>query len=298
MIGIDNPRFIDLDKKYFIPYFSYSQLNSYRNCPQTFKKTYLGDRFKSNGNKYTKLGNVLHDIFERQGKQLIAEGEPFTKGQAYKQFNKEFIKVKNEHLEYFDDKDDFIKMYQKGIVAIDNFYEVYKDAKPLFVEKKFLAKIAEGLPMAKSFIDRIDGDDPEDASTWIISDYKTGGAPKAKAYLREDFQMGLYVAQVYAQYGKYPKAVQFVHPVPNKTQTALHQGDGVYKFQGQREPVVEFSIAETITLVRNTIADIIDAKEKDHFPLVPDKWGCKFCWFFQDGSCKPFEGQQGGWHAI
>jgi RecB family exonuclease len=297
MFGIDDARYMNLDKRYFIPYFSYSQLNTFLTCPESFKKTYLSGKFESRGNKYTALGGVLHEIFEKQGKQLIAEGEPFTKGQAYKQFNKEFLKVKDEHIEYFDDKEDFIKMYKKGIQAIDNYYEVYSETAPLFVEKKFYGKIAEGLPDAKSYIDRIDGD-PSDASTWILSDYKTGGSPKSKDYLRTDFQLGLYVAQVFAEHGAYPKAVQFFHPVPNKFQTAIHQGDGVYKFKGQRAPVVEFSVSDTIIQIRNTIADIVEAYENDSFTLKPDSFGCKMCFHYQEGTCKPFDKQQEGWASI
>ena len=298
MFGIDEPKYIDLDKRYFIPYFSYSQLNTFITCPESFRQTYLSGKFEPKGNKYTALGSALHDIFERQGRQLIAEGDPFTKGQAIKKFNQDFLKVGKENSEYFEDKEDFIKMYQKGITAIENYYEMYEDTKPLFVEKKFLGKVAEGLPPAKSFIDRIDGEDPQDASTWIITDYKTGSSPKSKEYLKEDFQMGLYVAQVFAQYGAYPKAVQFVHPVPQKTQTAVHQGDGVYKFKNQRAPVVEFSVADTLILIRNTIADIIEAKETGNFALKPDSWSCKNCFHFQAGTCKPFNKAQQGWASI
>lgn len=300
MLGFDanEARYMDLDKRYFIPYFSYSQLNTFITCPESFRQTYLTGKFESRGNKYTELGGLLHDLFERQGKQLIAEGEPFTKGQAIKQFNKDFLKIGKEKKEYFTDKEDFIKMYQKGITAIENYYEIYSDVTPLFVEKKFLGKVADGLPPAKSFIDRIDGSDPSDASTWILTDYKTGSSPKSKDYLREDFQLGLYVAQVFAQYGAYPKAVQFVHPVPQKTQTAIHQGNGVYRFKNQRKPVVEFSVADTIIKIRNTIADIVEAKEKGEFPLKPDSWGCKMCFFYQDGTCKPFDEQQEGWASI
>jgi CRISPR/Cas system-associated exonuclease Cas4 (RecB family) len=286
-----------LAEKYHIPYFSYSQLNTFLTCPESYKLTYLAGKFKSRGNKYTELGSVLHDIFELQGKQLIAEGAPLTKGKAYKKFNKDFMRVKDEHIEYFTDKEDFIKMYKKGITALDNYYELYGDSVPLYVEKKFLGKVAEGLPPAKSFVDRIDGK-ADDASTWIISDYKTGGSPKSKDYLRKDFQMGLYVAQVFAETGKYPKAVQFVHPVPNKLQTAIHQGEGVYKFKGQRDPVVTFSVADTIVLIRETLAKIVLAKENDNFPKVPDSWNCKMCFHYIEGTCKPFDKQQQGWSNI
>lgn len=298
MLGIDNPRYIDLDKRYFIPYFSYSQLNTFLSCPEDFRLTYLSGEFKPLGNKYTELGSVLHDIFELQGKQLIAEGDPLTKGQAIKKFNIDFMKVGKEHSSYFDNKEDFIKMYQKGITAIENYYEIYSDSTPLFVEKKFLGKIAEGLPPAKSYIDRIDGTDPSDASTWVLTDYKTGSSPKSKDYLRKDFQLGLYVAQVYSQYGAYPKAVQFVHPVPQKTQTAIHQGDGVYKFQNQRKPVVEFSISDTILKIRETIADIIEAKETGNWTLKPESFKCSMCFHYKNGTCQPFNEQQQGWAKI
>jgi CRISPR/Cas system-associated exonuclease Cas4 (RecB family) len=300
MLGFDENevKFFDLDKRYFIPYFSYSQLNTFLTCPESFRRTYLSGKFESVGNKYTALGSILHDIFEKQGKQLISDGNPLTRGQAVKQFNRDFLKLKDTNAEYFTDKDDFISMYKRGIRAIENYFEMYGDSAPLFVEKKFLGKVAEGLPLAKSFIDRIDGEDPEDASTWILSDYKTGSSPKSKNYLRTDFQMGLYVAQVFAQYGAYPKAVQFVHPVPQKVQTAIHQGNGVYKFKGQRAPVVEFSVSDVLLLIRNTIADIVEAKERGEFPLKPDSWSCKMCPFYQSGECQPFDKQQQGWASI
>ncbi|WP_202734754.1 RecB family exonuclease [Heyndrickxia sporothermodurans] len=297
MFGIEDIYFADLPKRYPIPYFSYSQLSTFLTCPHSFELTYMSGKFQSRGNKYTAMGSVLHEIFEKQGKQLIAEGEPFTIGKAYQKFNKDFMKVKDEHLEYFTDKDDFIKMYKKGIQALDNFYGVYSETAPLYVEKKFLGRIADDLPDAKSYIDRIDGD-PNDASTWIITDYKSGGSAKSKEYLRTDFQLGLYATQVFALTGKYPQAVQFYHPVIDKYQTAIHQGDGVYKFQGQRKPVVEFSVADTIIQIRKAVAGICEAVESGNWKLVPDSWGCKMCFHFEDGGCKPFNKQQQGWASI
>lgn len=290
---------MELVKKYPIPYFSYSQLNTYIKCPQSYKLTYLTGNFEKRGNKYTELGSILHDIFEQQGKNLIIESEPLTQGQALKRFNKEFLALKDDERTkpYFEDKEDFIKLYQKGVKAIKNYYELYETEKPLYVERKFQKPIAQGLPPAKSFIDRIDGE-VGDVANWIVTDYKTGGSPKSKDYLRNDLQLALYASQIYAEFGEYPKAVQFVHPVPQKTQTAIHQGDGVYRFKNQRKPVVEFSVADTIILIRDTLVDIVNAIAKDHFPLVPDPFGCKMCFFYQDGTCKPFDKGQQGWANI
>jgi PD-(D/E)XK nuclease superfamily len=282
-------RQIELAKSYPIPYLSYSQLNTFQSCPHSYFLTYLTGEFNSTGNKYTELGSKLHEVFEEQGKRLVIESEPLSKGQAYKMFNKLFMGIDKKH---FIDKEDFIKMYNKGIQAIDNYYGTYEDARPLFVEKKFLRPIAEGLPPVKAFIDRIEGE-ADDASTWIISDYKTGSSAKSKDYLREDLQMGIYCALVFAETGKYPKAVQFIHPVPNKTQMAIHKGDGVYEFTGQRAPVVTFSVAETILKIRQIVAEIVTAIKNDTFKKIPSSWDCKMCWHFQSGACKPFDKVQG-----
>lgn len=296
---MDNPRYSNLKERYFLPYFSYSQLSTFMSCPESFRLTYLSGEFKPLGNKYTELGSVLHEIFEQEGKMKIY-GEPekfFTKKQAFKMFNEKFIAVKDEHKEYFNDKDDFIAMYKKGIKAIENYYEIYADSAPLFVEKKFLAVVSDGLPPAKSYIDRIDGE-PENPETWIVTDYKTGSSPKSKDYLRKDFQLALYALQIFAEYGAYPKAVQFVNPVPNKIQTAVHQGDGVYRFIGQREPVVTFNVADTIVLIRNVLADIIETVESANWVKKVDGWNCKSCFHYISGKCQPFDKQQQGWNAI
>jgi RecB family exonuclease len=289
-----------LAQKYPIPYFSYSQLNTYLSCPHTYRLTYLSGNFERRGNKYTELGSILHDIFERQGKSLIFEStEKYTLGKAKKDFNKTYMALKEDERTkaYFDDKEDFIKLYNKGIKALENYFEMYSEATPLYVERQFKKPIAEGLPPAKSFIDRIDGD-KDDPSSWVVTDYKTGGSPKSKQYLNNDFQLALYASQIFAEFGAYPQAVQFVHPVPAKTQTAVHQGNGVYKFSNQRKPVVEFSVADTIIKITDTLAQIVKAIEEDNFPLVTDSWNCKMCFFYQDGTCKPFDEAQQGWANI
>lgn len=278
---------------YPLPRTSYSQLNSFINCPWTFYLTYMTGDFTRTGNKYTELGSLLHSVFERQAKQLKAK-KPFSKSEALKMYNLGYFRIDKVH---FDDKEDWQKLYKKGVLAIENFYSVYENDVPLFIEKEFCETIGDGIPPVKAFIDRIDGD-PEDPSTWIITDYKTGSSPKAKDYLREDLQMGLYIAQIYTRFGAYPKAVQFFHPVPNKFQTAIHEGDGVYKFTGQRAPVVEISLAQTLVDARAVVAEIAKCVETGHWEKKIDKWSCKMCFHFQSGKCKPFEGQQGGWGAI
>jgi len=285
------PTRYNLDKFYKIPYISYSQLTTYMTCPHSYYLTYIAKQFDRTGNKYTELGSVLHDVFEAQGRQLIvAPDNPLTKDQALQRFNVKFFKIDKVH---FDDKDDMIKLYRKGVTAIEGYYSVYEEAPPLFVEKKFMGKLAEGLPPAKAFVDRIDGD-PDDPSTWIITDYKTGASPKTKSYLKDDLQLGLYASQVFTLTGKYPQVVQFYHPVPDKFQKAIHQGDGRYRFTNQREPVVEFTVSDIIDKVRDVLYDIVTDTQ---FNKKIDPWSCKSCFHYQNGACKPFD-QTTGWGSL
>lgn len=276
---------------YPLPRASYSQLNCFLNCPHEFFLNYMQGYREREGNKYTELGSLLHAIFEKQGKQLIAE-KPMTHKDALMEYNKGFMAIDRKH---FSDKEDFKAMYKKGTVAIENYWFEFGDKKPLYLEKEFIETIGEGIPLIKGFVDRIDGD-PEDASSWTITDYKTGSNPKSKDYLRKDFQLAIYAMQVKAKYGAYPRALRFYHPVPDKFQLALHQGDGVYKFTNQRNPVVEFSVADKLIVIRGIIHEIAECVRSGNWEKKIDSWGCKNCFKFNE--CKPFNEIQQGWSGI
>ncbi|AGY46844.1 PD-(D/E)XK nuclease [Bacillus phage Blastoid] len=270
---------------------SYSQLNTFMSCPHEFYLTYIAGQ-RSEGNKYTVAGSNLHEIFEahsraqQNGKELTRKDLLTMYNKAFKQYDKKM----------FNDKEDLLKMYEKGVSAIDHFLDTYShEEAPCFIEREFIADIGEGIPLMKSFVDRIDGD-KDDPSTWIVTDYKTGSNPKSKKYLSDDLQLGLYIAQIHSEFGAYPKAVQFYHPVIDKFQTAIHKGDGVYRFTNQRDPVVELSVSDILVRTRLVVDEIVKAVETNNFPKKIDAFKCKFCFKYQDGSCKPFE--QTGWGAL
>ncbi|QKN88233.1 RecB family exonuclease [Bacillus phage Novomoskovsk] len=270
---------------------SYSQLNTFMNCPHEFYLTYVAGQ-RSEGNKYTIAGSNLHEVFEAHSRAQQNDKE-LTRRDMMEMYNKGVMQYDKS---MFLDKNDFHKMYEKGVSAIDHFLEVYShETAPCFVEREFVADIGEGIPIMKSFVDRIDGD-KDDPSSWIVTDYKTGSNPKSKQYLSDDLQLGLYVAQIHSEFGAYPKAVQFYHPVIDKFQTAIHQGDGLYRFTNQRAPVVEFSVSDVLVRTRLVVDSIVQAVETNNFPKNIRAFECKFCFKFQDGSCEPFK--KTGWGAL
>lgn len=271
-------------------YISYSQLSSYEGCPHTYFRTYIMKIRK--GNKYTALGSVLHEVFELQGKQLIAK-RPWTLEQLFKMYNKMYFDKEKVPTTYFIDKEDYIKLYQKGCEALRNFYEVYQNEKPTFIEKKFETKLVDDIPPVLGYIDRIDGD-PSDASTWIVTDYKSGSSVKSKPFLNTDIQLAIYAQAIFKQFGAYPKAVQYYHPVINKFQKALHLGGGHYKYTNQRAPICEFNVTDAMMKARIIVQDICNSVVNDDWSKEIDGWSCKNCFHFKE--CRPFDGDT--WEAI
>lgn len=278
---------------YPLSYYSYSQLSSFLDCPQTWYQTYvLKNR---SGNRYTALGSQLHTIFEYQGKYLSKE-KKVVDGHYMKLFNQLYFDNEKVPKKYFDSKEQYIEMYKKGVTAIENYLAEYHSSKPLFVEKKFKQVLIEGTPPCLGFIDRIDGelDKPWE---WVVTDYKSGSNPKSKQFLNEDFQLSIYAQAIYKEYGHFPAFLRYYHPVIAKFQTAVHLGSGVYEYdyKGQRSPKARFSVSEMMFKVQDTVQAISVAHAKKEWSKKADKFGCKNCFHLE--TCKPF-GDGTGWNSL
>lgn len=274
-------------------YVSYSQLSTFLQCPHSYYETYiLGHR---SGNKYVALGSVLHSIFEQQGRQLINDN-PWEKDRLLKMYNQLFFDPEKVPKEYFESKEEYIEFYKKGVTAIENYMSEYHNSKPLFIEKKFESVLTDGTPSCLGFIDRIDGDE-ERPWEFVVTDYKSGSNPKSKQFLNEDFQLAIYAQFIYNQYGHYPAFLRYTHPVPNKFQTAIHLGDGIYEYdyKGQRAPKARFSVAEKMQVVKETVEAISLSYANNDFPKETDKFGCRNCFHYE--TCKPF-GDGTGWTSV
>ncbi|WP_176581301.1 RecB family exonuclease [Bacillus thuringiensis] len=278
---------------YPLSYYSYSQLSSFLECPQTWYQTYvLKNR---SGNRFTALGSQLHTVFEVQGKQLI-KSLPEVDGTHIGRFNQLYFDNEKVPKKYFDSKEQYIEMYKQGITAIENYLQEYANSKPLFVEKKFKQILIEGTPPALGFIDRIDGDF-EEPWNWVVTDYKSGKNPKSKQFLNEDFQLSMYAQAIYKEYGHYPAFLRYYHPVIDKFQTAVHLGDGVYEYdyKGQRSPKARFTVPSRMLKVESTVEAISLAYANNDFPKKADRFSCQRCFHFK--TCKPF-GDGTGWNSL
>lgn len=257
-------------EKYPLPYISYSQLSSYLNCSYTFYQSYILKN-RDDGNKYSKLGNVFHDIAEN----FPCSGDPKVVGQEYSRL------FKTIPVEMFDSPEERQQFFDKGLTAVKHFGRHYKGApEPLFVELKVEMPIIPGLPPSLSYIDRIDGEHGK-PETYIITDYKTSNNAWPKSKLAEQFQLGFYALQCYKKFGEWPLAVQYYFPVPDKWVIAVHIGDGIYEYQNQKNPVLQINVADVIMKCRFAYDGIMAGNFKD--TLCGTFFCNKFCHLTKQG---------------
>jgi len=212
----------------------------------------------------------------------------------FNEFNRQYFNKEVVPHKYFADKDDYIAMYDKGVTALTNYLDHYRDKPPLYVELKFETYLADDLPKVLGYIDRIDGEEGNPAE-WIVTDYKSGSNPKSKDFLRTDTQLATYALAIKKLYGEFPRVVQYFHPVPNKWQIAVHKGDGLYEYTNQRSPVVSFSAYDAPEKHREVLERIVQAMETNYFGKTVEYRQCSFC--FHKERCKPFS-EATGWDAL
>lgn len=247
-------------KRYPKPYMSYSQISSYLSCEANFYNTYiLGNR--DDGNKWTEIGNFIHDMAENFPSPTIEDLPAINKAMNEKLSRMDRSKFE-DHVEYQE-------YVQKGREMLQNFVRRYKDQpKPVAVEKKFDVRIINGLPPALSYIDRIDGD-PDDPSTWVVTDYKSTNTPWPKSRLKDEFQLMWYATQLHRATGHWPARLQYYFPVADKFVSADLVEPGVYRFNNQREPVLYYREDEMLALVHqvydNIMAGKFDSDSNDSF---------------------------------
>lgn len=228
---------------YPLSYMSYSQISSFQRCEFCFKLTYI-DKAPRQKSKYMSAGSAFHSFAEHYKQGMDAD----------ELLVQEFLKYQDG----YKDKAEGMEMYAKMVQGKDHYLlSKYAEKEPLFTEMKFRDRLFadEEIPPILGFIDRIDGElgKPE---TYEVTDFKTSGSTKKKEDLKTDLQMPIYAMILYRRFGAYPARITYYYPVIDKFQSAVHIGDGVYRYENQREPVVEVDVKESMQVLYDTVMEI------------------------------------------
>jgi len=195
--------------KFVLPFkFSFSQIEAYNNCPLQYKFNFILKIPIPQKINFI-FGRLMHDTLRKFLEKLLdGNGSSMQLNIFDQDKKKEISKLKksdllniyekNFHGEWYRNKEDREKYYEKGKEILKVFFEKLNQnnyPQILVLEKNFNTKI--GNYFFRGAIDRIDKIGDREVE---IIDYKTG-SPKEKVYYKDKKQLILYKIAVEANLG-------------------------------------------------------------------------------------------------
>jgi len=187
--------------------FSHSQLSNYESCPLKYKFANIL-KIPTFGKFQFTFGDVIHRTLNQfltqyYGSQASMQTDLFgneQKNDSAKLTVEDLLKIyeQNWSSDWYNDKEQEKKYFEKGKTALKNFYQDFETQKPnvWLLERGFKIKIGEYLIAGR--IDRIDKLNDQEVE---IIDYKTGQA-KDKLWTDDRRQLLLYQIAVEQELGK------------------------------------------------------------------------------------------------
>lgn len=225
--------------------WSYSRINSYYQCPRSFKLQYI-DCLDQSNNAFALWGSLNHSIFERYYK---GELQLYELSKVYEQEYRDYVTVPFPPNAYVNLNHTY---YDGGKEYWDNFEGLYDNCKILGIEQEVNTKIDKY--DFTGYIDLI----LEDENGIFIVDHKSKKF-RIKKECEEYFkQLYIYSLYIYEKYGVFPYQL-----VLNtfRMDTVQIEPFNKEKYEASKQWVVD------------TIAEIYKDKE---FNAKPDNFFCNF----------------------
>jgi DNA helicase-2/ATP-dependent DNA helicase PcrA len=255
--GRDNILEVDMQDIDTTKQVSYSQLNTYEECPKKYKYAYVL-RVPSKAHASLSFGTTIHNTL-RDFYSLLKDSQEGLEGIVEKPTKKKLLELYETHWisRGYDSKAHEEKRKASGKKILkeyfDNLYN--EEERPYRLEETFSVHIDESVFVGK--IDRIDiVDDSKDIKEVEIIDYKTGKV-KSKSNIKKDLQLPLYALFAEEKLG-------------------LKVVNAKYIFVEHSE-VVEVDISEEKKKeARKKVVEIIEEIKKNNFIPTPG-YLCKYC---------------------
>ena len=189
-----------IKKDSFSHTFSYSQISTFKNCPQQYKIVYIDSVRKEKESIEAFMGKRVHEVLE----WLYNEenfSKPFTTFDRMCQVFDQFW-IDNWHREvYIADRfrsSDFY--YSIGKRCLANYYNLYGPSFNQSVKATELdLRFKIGKYNFRGIIDRLDN--PEHGK-WVVHDYKTSKRARTERQAMNDIQLALYQIAIEQEYGE------------------------------------------------------------------------------------------------
>ena len=252
-----------LDKVY-----SYSQLNTYKSCPEKYKISYLDRIRKPDESIEAFMGNRVHDVLEWVFKERANKFTTFDKLTA--KYDDLWLKGWHDKIYIADPRVDTDHIYTIGLRCLGNFCSAYG---PMFDMSVYATELELEFKIEnykfRGILDRVD---TTLDGKWIITDYKTSKRSKGIRAAKSDVQLGLYYI-----------AVQQNFEEANQISTG-------WNFLRHNKEIHLQHDEESIQKIKNQVVRRIDKIEKninEEYSFFPrESTLCHWCYFWDECSAK------------
>lgn len=180
--------------------FSYSQVNTFKTCPQQYKIVYLDGVRKGYDSIEAFMGKRVHGVLEWLYNEENQKKPYLTFDRLCQAYDEIWLDNWHENIFIADFKRTTDYYYTIGKRCLSNYYSRYG---PTFDQP------VEGVEIELEFsienhafrgiIDRLDQPEP---GKWVVHDYKTGKHAKTERQALNDLQLALYQMAVEQNFGQ------------------------------------------------------------------------------------------------
>ena len=178
--------------------FSYSQLNTFKTCPQKYKIIYLDGVRKEHESIEGFMGKVVHETLEwlYNSENII---KPYiTFDSLCRAYDDQWVKKWHTNIFIANARNKSAYYYSIGKRCLSNYYSQYGPSFNQLVEgTEVELKFIIGDYTFRGIIDRLDHPEP---GKWVVHDYKTSKHPKSERQAKNDIQLALYHIAVEQNY--------------------------------------------------------------------------------------------------
>jgi len=250
--------------------FSYSQLSTYKVCPQQYKIIYLDGIRKYDESIEAFMGKRVHEVLDWLYSADNLNRPYFTFDSLCQQYDSKWIEKWHENIYIVDRKNETDFYYNIGKRCLSNYYSKYGPSFNQSVEATELKlEFKVGNYLFKGIIDRLD---QIDTGEWTVHDYKTSKYQKSKLQASNDIQLALYKIAVEQNFSNIKNIYLTWHFLRMGNEVTIQQTN-------QKLEILQKKII-------NLVEKIISSINKKNGMLPKESILCNWCYLWQECSAK------------
>ena len=263
--------------------YSYSQINTYKSCPERYKISYLDRIRKSDESIEAFMGNRVHEVLEWVFKERVNKFTTFDK--LTEKYDDLWLNAWHDKIYIADPRVNTDHIYTIGLRCLGNFCSAYG---PMFNTPVYATELKLEFEIEnykfRGILDRVD---KTVDGKWIITDYKTSKRAKGIRAAKSDIQLGLYYIAIQQNFEEANQILTGWNFLRHNKEIYLkpEEVDGKSdwgKFNSQMEQSTEKIKKQVVRRIKKIEKNI----NENHSFFPKESILCHWCYFWDECSAK------------